>query len=384
MDNKFELDLTLLSKEFKLLLELLKEDNEEGIQKNKQELFSDIDWEHFLYLARHHRVYPLMYVRLKSMDKSLIPQEVIETLCSEYRRNTFQMLQLSGEMERLNQLFHEHGIQLLLLKGPVIAQEIYGDISLRTSKDLDILIKEINLEKVENVLLDLGYVRNGVQTILNERKWRHHHVSYFHPKKCIEIEIHWKIHPFPMKQPSFDELWQRRRVTSLMGSSVCFLGKEDLFLYLIVHGARHGWFRLRWLKDIDQMFRRSMDFERIYKFLEKYKYHIPYSQVRILLSILLHTPMREKVKILTKEKQAEKLAEKAYIHIINSKQQSYISSYLISLETNSQRLLLIISSLYPCFKDVEIIKLPKYLHFLYFPLRPFLWTWRKTKHLISS
>ena len=55
------------------------------------------------------------------------------------------------------------------LKGPVIAHEIYGDISLRTSKDLDILVQEIDLEKAEGLLFSLGYKREEVPTILNEK-----------------------------------------------------------------------------------------------------------------------------------------------------------------------------------------------------------------------
>ncbi|WP_432704959.1 nucleotidyltransferase family protein [Bacillus cereus] len=33
------------------------------------------------------------------------------------------------------------------------------------------------------------------------------------------------------------------------------LGEEDLFFFLVVHEARHGWFHLRWLKDIDLLIR---------------------------------------------------------------------------------------------------------------------------------
>ena len=43
-------------------------------------------------------------------------------------------------MEQINKLCNENKIPLLFLKGPVLAKELYGDISLRTSSDLDILI----------------------------------------------------------------------------------------------------------------------------------------------------------------------------------------------------------------------------------------------------
>jgi hypothetical protein len=44
-----------------------------------------------------------------------------------------------------------------------------------------------------------------------------------------------------------------------------------------------------------------------------------------------------------------------------------------------QKVLYIISTLHPYYTDVETLPLPKYLHFLYFPLRPFLCIWRKTR-----
>ena len=34
-----------------------------------------------------------------------------------------------------------------------------------------------------------------IQTVLNDWKWRHHHVTYFHPEKEIKLEIHWRLNP---------------------------------------------------------------------------------------------------------------------------------------------------------------------------------------------
>lgn len=57
------------------------------------------------------------------------------------------MLYLSAEMERINKLCNENEIRMIFLKGPVLSQDLYGDISLRTSCDLDVLIPMQNLEK---------------------------------------------------------------------------------------------------------------------------------------------------------------------------------------------------------------------------------------------
>ncbi|HEF7294281.1 TPA: nucleotidyltransferase family protein [Bacillus cereus] len=384
MDNNFKLDLTLLSKELKLLLELMKEENEENIQRNKEELFTVIDWDHFLQLTKHHRVYPLIYMRLKSMDKSLVPKEVIETLYEEYKRNTVQMIQLSAEMDRVSKLFTENSIRILFLKGPVIAHEIYGDISLRTSKDLDILVQEIDLEKAEGLLFSLGYKREEVPTILNEKKWRHYHVLYYHSKIGMQIEIHWRTQPVSMREPSFNELWERKRTSSLTGSTIFFLGEEDLFLYLVSHGARHGWVRLRWLKDIDQMIRNGINFEKIHPLLKKYKYHLVMDQTIVLSTQLLQTPVYKEIQRRVEGKKSKILAEKAYLYIRDEKFRTIDMSYPLLFRGVRKKCVFIAVLFYPTYKDAEVLNLPKSLHFLYFPLRPFLWAWRKIKRYVSS
>ena len=284
------------------------------------------------------------------------------------------MLHLSGEMERVSKLFTENQICSLFLKGPVVAYDLYGDISLRTSKDLDILIPETDLAKAENLLLNEGYEKEEVPTVLNEIKWRHHHIAYFHPKKKIQIEIHWRLHPRPMKEPKFEELWARKRISSLTKHPVSFLGREDLVLYLIAHGARHGWFRLRSLKDIDQMFKHEMDYKKVSLFIKEYQHQRLVGQASILVNQLLN---KSKKICVANERHSKKLSEQAYLYIRNGEEFEYPNKYLFSLKTNIQKIHFLVLLFYPRPVDVELITLLKCIHFLYFPLRPFLWTWRK-------
>ena len=62
------------------------------------------------------------------------------------------MLYLSGEMEILSGLFFNKNIKSLYLKGPALAHDLYGDVSLRTSSDLDLLISINDLDLVEDLL----------------------------------------------------------------------------------------------------------------------------------------------------------------------------------------------------------------------------------------
>ncbi|MDC7783898.1 nucleotidyltransferase family protein [Priestia megaterium] len=390
MKRNHHSDVSILPKELKLLLKILNVENNEDIIKLPKVMFSEIDWELFLKLARHHRLYPLIYSKLNKIkiEETLIPHNIIKALAEEYKRNTFQMLQLSGEMEQISKLFSEKQIRLLFLKGPVIADDIYGDVSLRTSKDLDLLIAIKDLKMAEEILLNSGYEKEEeFPSISNEWQWMNHHTTYFHPHKRIQIEIHWRLHPFPTKEPSFNELWERKRTSKLTGSPIYFLGKEDLFSFLIVHGGRHGWFRLRWLVDIDYIIRQGYT-PKDQSIFTIYNYSHFAGQAFLLASQLLETPIPVKMHSLienTDSKRLSKLAiyyiiEMGYLHINKSQKRSiYFDRYLFSIMSNPQKVFFIIRFLYPKPNDVKTLKLPRSLHFLYFIIRPFLWGWRNLK-----
>ncbi|MFE4072843.1 nucleotidyltransferase family protein [Peribacillus sp. YIM B13477] len=374
MNNNFSLDLTEIPRELKLILDIIKGSNDESINS-----ITDINWGEFLELAKHHRVYPLVFSQIKKKYQDLVPLSIFQSLQQEYKKNTFQMLQLSGEMELVSTLFNKNKIRLLFLKGPVIAQELFGDISLRTSKDLDILISISDLKKAERLLLNCGYQKEEKNYLLNEWKWRTHHISYYNPKKQIQIEIHWRLNPFPSNEPSFNNLWRSRRVSGLTTAPIYYLGKEDLFLYLITHGARHGWFRLRWLIDINQMVLKGLNTKKINSSLKKYKYHFQVGQALLLSSQLLGTPITEEFEKLTKVNNSKKLAQESIYFISEKSQFKYPQDYMNSFKTEWQKFISIVMLIYPRYIDALTLKLPRPLHFLYFPLRPFIWIWRKRR-----
>ncbi|MGW6384304.1 nucleotidyltransferase domain-containing protein [Peribacillus butanolivorans] len=393
MNYSYPLDFEPKTKELTLLIEILKNKNEDIICLISKELFVDIDWDKFIQLAIHHRVYPIIYVRLKSIKNKWIPPYVIRTLYEEYKKNTLQMLKLSGEMEQVSELFTENGIRLLFLKGPVIAAELYGDISQRTSGDLDILIPINDLKRAEELLLNIGYERMEATTPF--WKVRYHHITYFHVQKRIHIEIHWRLHPQSLKEPKFNELWKRRRISNLTNYPVYFFGEEDLFLYLVAHGARHGWFRLRWLTDINQIISMKMIINENVLLTKKFKSHHLggdrhfLGQTLILVSQLFNTPINEAMQTITEKNRSIKLAkitsmyikERAQLNFTMSEDDlaKYHNRYLFKIKSRQQRVIFIMKLFYPNPKDAETLRLPKPLMFLYLPLRPFLWAWRKTR-----
>ncbi|MDQ7861985.1 nucleotidyltransferase family protein [Peribacillus frigoritolerans] len=88
------------------------------------------------------------------------------------------------------------------------------------------------------------------------------------------------------------------------------MGKEDLFLYLIAHGSKHGWFRLRWLADIDLLMRKFSGVEKSNLQITKYQQQHFRGTSKALCrtkhlfsaSQLLNTPINKEMQAYTEKK----------------------------------------------------------------------------------
>lgn len=385
--NPLKLNISRIPKELNFILELLKDNDQ---VENNQAFYKEINWNMFIDLCLHHRLYPAVYLKLKQLKLDIVPEFVMEFLSVHYKRNTLKMLKFSAITEKISRLLSDKHIPLILLKGPALAYQLYGDISYRTSSDLDFLVPIDKLEEAEKLLVQQGYMKDDyIKTVLNDWKWRHHHFTYTHPQQNIKIEVHWRLNPGPGKEPDFNELWERKSRSALTQFPVYLLGKEDLFLFLISHGARHGWSRLRWLVDIQCLLNQQLDSKKVNQITRKYHYHRSAGQGLILAAYLLSLELDLEMERLTKSASAKNLAQQAVFYLENMVNlhtdpvpedvANYHKHHLFALMSLQQKLVFIMSFLYPYPEDEQTLPLPKPFHFLYFPLRPFLWAWRKTR-----
>lgn len=86
MGNDVTLGLDLLPKELKLLLLFMAKESREVAFSDYEELFKDVNWELFVQLTRHHRVYPYICHQLKQLDPTVIPSSVIQKLDRETKK----------------------------------------------------------------------------------------------------------------------------------------------------------------------------------------------------------------------------------------------------------------------------------------------------------
>lgn len=352
------------------------------------------DWNIFLEFVLHHRLFPGLASNLKKTSAAEIPEITYSQLQNWHHSNTFQMLHLTAEMERLNRCLYDNHIPVLFLKGPVLAKALYSDLSLRTSSDLDLLVPMNQLENVEELLKEMGYLKDDyIESVLNDWKWRHHHITFYHHEKKVKCEVHWRLNPGPGKEPNFNSLWKRRQSLTFTEFPICYLGNEELFFFLVTHGARHGWSRLRWLVDIDRLIKKQLDWMQVKALFKKYHHLSLAGQALLLANQLLDTKIQEATQVIALNPKSWRLANdalfymKRMIHLHNDPVPEDVSHYhkqhLISLMSFQQKALFYLSFLFPFPEDAQYLSLPKKLHFLYFPLRPFIWMMRKRKSRVA-
>ncbi len=391
MAKPFELNMSKIPHELTVILALMQAGSTSVERCQIEPKLASVDWDQFMELTLHHRVYPSVYKQLKQLNSDHVPERVMKTLAGLYQHNTFEMLRLSGEMEQICRRLREADIDVLLLKGPVLAAELYGDIALRTSVDLDMMVDWRQLGRVEEILIGQGYVKDDyIKTVLGDWKWRHHHVTFTHPHKRTKLEIHWRLNPSPGKEPSFRALWESKRISALTGGPVYSLGTEMLFIFLVMHGARHGWSRLRWLMDIHQLVtHQSIHWPKLIRLLRTYHYTHVAGQALLLASSLLGTEIPETMLSYVHKNRPRKLAQGAVFYLqemvrlhsppLPKHVSVYHKKHLFALMSWQQKLLFLLSFLYPYPEDADVLPLPDKWHFLYFPLRPVLWVWRHVK-----
>lgn len=234
----------------------------------EQLLRQSIDWKYLVPAAHVHGVMPLLWRRLEQLEAGGIPGWVRDQFRASYLHNARRNLFLTGELLRLLELLDNAGVAAIPFKGPSLAASLYGDVALRQFCDLDLLVPAHAVAHVRDLLVAHGfepeYSLSGAQhdallTLRNEMPFRNRDRGFF-------LEVQWQITPkffsFPLEM---EGLWTRLRLISLGGKTVRGLNPEDLLLILCVHGAKHLWERLSWIRDVAQLVAThpDLDWDRI-------------------------------------------------------------------------------------------------------------------------
>jgi Uncharacterised nucleotidyltransferase len=236
-------------------------------------LQSNIDWEYLLEMAAEHRILPLVYWHLSSASTEAVPENVLGRLRHYLRTNKLRALLLARELRNLHESFERRGIPTIPYKGPVLAASVYGDLGLRMTGDLDLLIRVQDVPEAKEILVLRGYKPTPWKT--DTQLTPHQEAAYLrfereypfqHNDSGIGVELQWRVtdkhFPFSLDMEFMKERLQR---VSLGGGTVASFAPDSMLLILCVHASVHLWDRLQWICDVAETIRvcQEMDWDYV-------------------------------------------------------------------------------------------------------------------------
>jgi hypothetical protein len=227
-------------------------------------LRSPLNWGRVLKLTTHHRVLPALYEALHG--RSDAPASIRAATDSRFSSHSRRVLRFSALLAGILRQFKDLGIEVLPYKGPVLAQQLYGNPAMRDFGDLDFLVRTADVSRAKSALQELGYT---LRLTLSPRQQQEYlRIGYeFVFGSATEpnlIELQWQIVPrFYSIATSMESLFNRSVEYEFEEMRVRTLCNEDLMLVLCVHAAKHEWSQLGMVRDIATLARLKLDWQWI-------------------------------------------------------------------------------------------------------------------------
>jgi hypothetical protein len=345
-----------------------------------------LDWDYVLDEAAAHSLGPLLDRHLRAMASSdgsnSIPSSALERLKVTSRANTVRCLFLTAELHKILDVFRSEGLVTIPYKGPVLAEQAYGDLTLRDFDDLDIILPQRDLAKANEVLQGLGYkarfpwiVSSGAPPSLAPGEY-----NYRNDERRAMVELHTELtlRHFPVV-PNLDELAKHLAAVTVGGREVRTFAPEDLLPALCIHGSKDFWARLSWIADISELVQRYpvFDWDRALRTTEIFRAGRMLHLGLALASNTLGAPLPEEIrKRVLGDVETTSLAQDIEEHLLSRDENEYSAGQRFQFRRRMVRGWMagwrysVRLAVMPVEEDWETVRLPAWLAPLYIALRP--------------
>ncbi|MBW2594439.1 MAG: nucleotidyltransferase family protein [Deltaproteobacteria bacterium] len=223
----------------------------------------DIDWNVFLEKARGESVSPLVFSHLPEIAAHYdIPEYVTEELKKDYYLSATKNALIFEELKKVLGLFHQRGIQVIVMKGAALAETAYGNLALRPMSDVDLLVKNGDLYQTDELLKKLGYSpadRSVDYVDFNSTYLTT--LDYRNPaKNSPSFHVHWHFVNSTIPNESYigyiemEDIWRDAVRTNIADTKTWVMSPHHLIIHLSEHALRvtHSLNKLSYFCDIDR------------------------------------------------------------------------------------------------------------------------------------
>lgn len=235
---------------------------DENVQYVRNNILNNLDWNDLIDLAIYHKTLPLIYNSIFKYYSLEVPSEIYGKIKRRQVLNAVKNIQAANTLEKIVDLLNANNIDVLTFKGPVLAHDIYGDVTLRTFNDIDLLVSWKNIRKAITLLAEDGFdleVDLSRDEYISLLKNRHHAVLI---KNNVCVELHWELTGrYFSNKITIDSLLPHAESVYMNGKEFLTLRGEDLLIYLCIHATRHHWCQLDLVCGINELIRKRDDLD---------------------------------------------------------------------------------------------------------------------------
>ena len=335
----------------------------------------NIDWDILLRLASDHAVTPMLYSVLRDVP---LPERIATELRSAFETSVQWSMAQSGELAGLAALLAEHEVPFIALKGPLLSRYLYGELTARSSGDIDLLVKPDHVLRIRDLLASRGY------RVANTLHWssdsaylrsRENEISFESPSG-VSIDVHWRILPGYFASP-FDglDVWETSQTVMLAGRQIQTLSPEHLLILICSHSAKHAFERLGWICDISRFLivTPNLNWSAIVNQAERTR---TLRQLSIGVALAADVLGAPRPRQLTEDPAVTNLAHSVQDRLFagNARRVSALelTRFCVELLDNGPHRFRFLTGHYltPSEAEYKVLSLPPSLYFLYYPYRP--------------
>lgn len=196
-----------------------------------------LSWELIVHKVRWH-LFSLLFQHLRGLEnRDKVPAEVMDWLKNSYVTNVARSLFFQNELRQVLEALRSRGLPVVVLKGAVLAEMVYGCSSLRPMTDVDLLVHHQDAGTADAIVRSLGYVPSADPKVEDEMRAQDRQLARLAGVgKPVIFDIH--SHIVEANNPlRFDisGFWERAVPATVAGVPVSVLCPEDFVTHLTIN-----------------------------------------------------------------------------------------------------------------------------------------------------
>ena len=203
-----------------------------------------------------------------------VPQSIIDKFRNIYHGTLRENILKVSELDRLIEILNREGIEVISLKGATASENIFGDIGVYPSSDIDILVKVEDIDRVRGILEADGYILNdaGFDEYREYFMKEQYHINL--TKGSFTIEPHWNLFMMYFTAPP-EFWWEESVIVSSGGKTYRFLSPEKNILYTSFRLFSIRFVQLRFLVIVAEIIKHygdRIDWNKLFMYARRYKF----------------------------------------------------------------------------------------------------------------